>query len=96
MGNAFKALMLVLFLGLCVVGAAFVVQNSARTTQLSLNLGVAAWELRQPVSVMGLIGLTFGLGTLLGALPMFLRARTLKSRVRTLEREVAMNDSGGF
>ena len=96
MGNAFKGLMLVLFLGLCVVGAAFVAQNSARTTQLSLNLVVAAWELRQPVSVMGLLGLAFGAGAFVGALPMFLRSRALKSRVRTLEREVAMHDTGGF
>lgn len=48
------------------VAALFVVQNSARTTQLSLNLGFAAWELAKPVNLPALMGICLGTGWLAG------------------------------
>ncbi len=48
------------------VAALFVVQNSTRTTQLSLNLGFAAWELARPVNLPVLMGICIGAGWLTG------------------------------
>jgi hypothetical protein len=73
----------------------FVVQNAQRTTQLSLDLWVRAWELQGPVSVPALMGLCFGTGLLLGGGFFWLRAAAAWRRVRVLERQVALQDRGG-
>lgn len=44
----------------------FVMQNLDRTSNLSLNLGVGAWELEQAWPVPALLALTFGLGFVMG------------------------------
>ena len=72
----------------------FVVQNGARTTQLSLDLGFAAWQLQQPMQVPALIGIAFGSGLVLGALPLWLRGIAQRRRVRELERQVALSTDG--
>jgi len=79
-------------LGILVVAAAvlFSVQNSTRTTQLSFDLGVAAWQLQQPVSVPALIGACFGAGVLVGVIAMGFRVAHLTSKVRQLEQQVAV------
>ncbi|MCA9492826.1 MAG: hypothetical protein KC621_22990 [Myxococcales bacterium] len=75
--------------------ALFAVQNSSRTTQLSFDLGVAAWQLSEPVSVPALIAVCVGIGFLLGAVPLGLRSLRLGSRVRELEANVAVNQALG-
>lgn len=74
--------------------ALFAVQNSARTTQLSLDLGVVAWQLQQPVPVPALLGIAFGLGLVAGFLPLALRSFRLAARVRELESQEAMTRAG--
>lgn len=55
-------LLLVLFLG-----ALFVVQNATLTSPLGLNLGFAAWELREPAPVPALMVGSMVVGLALGA-----------------------------
>jgi len=83
---------IVLVLVLIVVGliALFVVQNSARTTQLSLDLGFAAWQLGTPISVTLLIGASILIGFLVGATLFVPRLLRLGRQVRSLERQVAL------
>jgi uncharacterized integral membrane protein len=71
-------------------GALFVVQNSARTTQLSLDLGAAAWQLERPVPIPTLIGVCFGAGLLLGGGWGGMRILRLSSRIRQLEQQAAL------
>ncbi|MCO4747762.1 MAG: LapA family protein [Proteobacteria bacterium] len=78
------------------VGSAFVAQNSLRTTQLSLNLKFAAWELAEPVSVMALMGGAFAVGLLLGSGFFMWRNWGVKAQVRDLKRQLAVTDAGGF
>ena len=68
----------------------FVVQNSARRTQLSLDLGVAAWQLAEPVPVVWLVAAAFALGFALAAAWLGVRSMQLSSRVRRLEQEIAL------
>jgi uncharacterized integral membrane protein len=77
---------------LLAVGASalFAVQNSARRTQLSFDVGVAAWQLEQPVPIPALLGGVLVGGLVLGALPMALRSARLAARVRELESREAM------
>jgi len=83
------ALLLVLAVVVLVVGM-FWVQNSARTTQLSLDLGFAAWQLKQPVPVPALVAASAGVGFLLGFLPMWVRSLARGRRLRRLESQVAV------
>lgn len=85
---AFVAVVLV---ALIAIGALFSVQNAERTVVLSLDLGVAAWQIRDPVPVPALIGVCFGAGFLLGGLLVSIRAVRLSSRVRTLEQQLAIS-----
>ena len=81
--------------------AAFAVQNSARTTELSFDVAVAAWKLSRPISVPALMALCAGGGALVAwALGLASRVR-LQRRVRMLEQESALRgapppaDAGG-
>lgn len=87
---------ILLLLILAVVGVIvlFVVQNSARATQLSLDLGFAAWQLADPVPVVALVGGAFGLGFVIGAGWFGIRSMQLSSKVRRLEQEIALSGSG--
>ena len=67
-----------------VVGTLFVLQNGARETQLSLDLGFRAWELRRPVTVPALIAVSFAAGLLVAAVPLGLRSLRLQSKLRRL------------
>jgi hypothetical protein len=76
------------------IGALFVLQNAGRTTQLSLDLYVAAWQLSQPVSVPALVGVGFGVGAVAGiVLTIPLRGR-LRRRIRSLEQQIALGGDG--
>jgi len=88
------ALLLVLALLVGVVGL-FYVQNSARTTQLSLDLGFAAWRLQQPVTVPALVGASAGIGFLLGFLPMWVRGFARGREVQRLRSQVALQRDTG-
>ncbi len=75
------------------LGLLFAVQNGGRQTQLSLDLGVAAWQLQQPLAVPVLIAVCFGTGVVTGAALMGVRAMRQGSRVRRLEQELAVNSA---
>jgi uncharacterized integral membrane protein len=85
-------LIIVLVLVVIVVGLIllFVVQNSARTTQLSLDLGFAAWKLDTPVQVTLLIGVSFLVGFLGGVVLFVPRLLRQGRQVRSLERQVTL------
>lgn len=90
---------LILILGALVAVVAFVawlfiVQNSQRTTGLSLDLYFAAWQLQRPIAVPALLGITFGSGFALGAILFLARASALSRKVRDLERRAALGDTG--
>ena len=68
-----------------VVGTLFVLQNGARETQLSLDLGFRAWELRRPITVPALIAVCFTSGLIVAGIPLGLRSLRLQSKVRRLE-----------
>lgn len=78
-----------------VVGAMFWIQNSNRTTQLSLDLGFAAWQLEREVPVLALLGGALLAGLVVGALPSWWRARSLAGRVRELESQQALGQALG-
>ena len=67
------------------VGALFVLQNGERATQLSLDLGFRAWELRRPITVPLLIAVCFSSGLIVAGVPLGLRSLRLQSKVRRLE-----------
>jgi uncharacterized membrane protein YciS (DUF1049 family) len=72
------------------------VQNSARLTQLSLNLGpVGAWQLTTPVAVPVLIASSFGSGFVIGALVFLGNSMRLSRQVRRLEQQIAVSGSEG-
>lgn len=92
--NGWIALLLLLAVMGAFVGL-FYVQNSARTTQLSLDLGFAAWQLKQPVSVPILVLGSVGGGFLFGFLPTWMRGLARGRRVKQLERQLALHDAQG-
>ncbi len=72
---------------------AFFLQNSARTTVLSFDIGVAAWKLASPISVPALMG-ACGFGGALVALSWTMAGRmALGRRLRQLEQEAALRGS---
>ena len=85
---------LVLLALLVGVAALFVIQNGDRTTQLSLNLFVYAFELKDPVQIPVLIGITSGIGFALGFLPMLFWGAGRARRARQLEQEIALASRG--
>ena len=79
------------FLGFCFVGAAFAIQNAGRTTELSLNLGVAAWALAEPVRVPTLMGACVLAGAMVAAAAGWARTTRLRRRVEELEQQALLN-----
>jgi hypothetical protein len=77
------------------VAVLFTIQNSARTTQLSLDLWLAAWQLERPVPVPALLWGTLLVGLLVGAVPLWLRSLRLAGRVRELESRQALDQALG-
>jgi uncharacterized integral membrane protein len=89
--NAYGAIAaLVAVAVLLFVAYLFVLQNSARTTQLSLDLYFTAWQLTTPVSIPALIGLSFATGFLIAAAAFGVRMARLSRRLRKLEQEIAL------
>ena len=69
---------------------AFTVQNSSRTTQLSLDVGLAAWKLVDPAPIPMLMWGCFALGTVVTWSLGMRRNLVLSRRVRQLEQEMAL------
>jgi hypothetical protein len=73
-------------------GTLFVVQNSARTTQLSFNLlGLAAWQLERPMPVPALMGVSAGVGFGVGLILLGVVSGRQATRIRKLEQQIAIS-----
>ncbi len=72
----------------------FTVQNSSRTTGLSFDLYVYAWQLDRPVAVPLLLWSTFGAGLLLAGVYGWSRSRGLARRVAQLQQEALLKSAG--
>jgi len=92
--TAFGIVVLVIF-----VAILFTIQNSARTTDLSLDLGLVAFHLKEGLPVPVLLWSCLGLG-LLGGAVVGLRMRSGAMRkVRELEQQLArasLGDDNGW
>lgn len=76
-------------------GWLFWIQNSSRTTQLSLDLWFAAWQLSEPVSIPVLVAGSFAAGLALGVLLLGLPSWRNGRRARRLEAELALAGAAG-
>jgi uncharacterized integral membrane protein len=92
--NGWIAVLLLLAVVVSLAGL-FYVQNSARTTQLSFDLGFAAWQLTSAKPVPALLLGAAGGGFLLGFLPMWLRGFARARKIKQLERQLALQDGRG-
>jgi hypothetical protein len=68
MKQTWMTLKILLYLTLVAVPILFVIQNRERSTELSLDLGFAAWKLADPVSIPYLLAGTLVVGVLFGLL----------------------------
>lgn len=99
MGARVVMLAITAVLGLCGAGVAvlFFMQNSARTTQLSLDLWLAAWQLGEPISVTALMGGAFGVGFVTCGVLATWRSLVSRRKMRKLQQHLALGgDSGSF
>lgn len=79
-----------LVVGVLGVLALFWVQNMGRTTQLSLDFGLFAWQLSEPIAITNLVGLAFTAGLVCGVLPFATLTVKSRRRARRLEQELAV------
>lgn len=82
-------------LALVGLGGLFWVQNSSRTTQLSLDLGFVAWQLAEPVTVPVLIAGSFSVGLLVGMLLFAIPATRNARKASRLQAELALTAGEG-
>lgn len=88
-------LKLLLLTAVALVIVAFTMQNMSRTTQLSLDLYVAAWKLARPIAVPVLVWAAFGSGLVLAGVWGWVRGLALARKVRKLEQELALGSTRG-
>lgn len=81
-----------LLLGLAVV--MFTIQNLSRTTLLSFDMYVYAWQIARPVPVPWIMWGSFGVGVLLTSVISWGRQRRLKKTVSRLEQEALLRSAG--
>lgn len=81
---------MVMVLGVMGVLGLFWVQNMGRTTQLSLDFGLFAWQLAEPIAITNLVGVAFAAGLACGMLPFATLSLRSSRRARRLERELAV------
>ena len=77
------------------LAALFVIQNGGRTTQLSLDLYVIAWQLKAPVPVSLLTLASFAVGALLGGGVFGLRWLSASRRAANLQRRLDLSSGPG-
>lgn len=82
------ALLLIFTVLLAAVCFQFGVENSQRTTTVSLRLFFGGWELSEPVSVVRVIVVSFGAGALLVGIPAIARIIQLSSRLRRMSNDL--------
>jgi hypothetical protein len=75
-------------------GLLFCIQNAARTTQLSLDLGFVAWQLERPVALPLVMGVCFLTGLGVGWVVASVSAAQRASRIRQLELNAAISGTG--
>ncbi len=76
------------------MSALFVVQNMGRTTQLSIDFGVAAFQLPQPVEVPVLMGVCLLVGIVCGAVAFIPGRMAANKKARRLEQQLALGGDG--
>jgi hypothetical protein len=99
MGARIVMLVIAAVLGFSGIGAAvlFLMQNSGRTTQLSLDLWLAAWQLGEPVSITTVMGVSFAAGFLVCTVLALWRTLVSRKQVRKLQQQLALSgDSASF
>lgn len=72
------------------VFALFWMQNMGRTTQLSLDFGLFAWQLSEPIAITNLVALAFGAGLFCGVVPFAALSVRTARRARRLEAELSV------
>lgn len=75
------------------VGVLFWIQNSSRTTDLTLDLGLVKVGLEHRISIPNLAALCFGSGFVSGAVLVGIRSLRQASRIRRLEQEQAITSA---
>ena len=89
MGNTGRWFLLIVLVATVAVGALFTIQNSARVTDLSLNLWMVAFELKEPLPIPYLLIGSFGGGLVLAGALGSLNRMGLQRRIRDLEQQAA-------
>ncbi len=84
---------LVLLLLAVSVAILFWIQNSLRTTDLTLDLGLIKLGLEHRISIPNLMGLCFGSGLLCGVGLVGVRSLRQSARIRKLEQEQAITSA---
>ena len=89
MGNTSRWFLLIVLVATVAVGALFTIQNSMRMADLSLNLWVVAFELKQPLPIPYLLIGSFGAGLVLAGALGSINRMGLQRRIRDLEQQAA-------
>ena len=89
MGSTGRWFLLIVLVVTVAVGALFTIQNSSRLTELSLNLWVLAFELKEPLPIPYLLIGSFGVGLVLAGALGSLNRMALQRRIRELEQQAA-------
>ncbi len=89
MGRSGRLLKLILLLIAAAFMALFTIQNLGRTSVLSLDLGVVAYQFAEPQPIPYIVLSAFGIGLLLAGFLGIFQRMALAKRIRELEREAA-------
>ena len=89
MGRSGRLLKLILLLVAAAFAALFTIQNIERTSVLSLDIGVVAYQFAEPQPIPYIALSAFGIGLLLAGFLGIFQRMSLAKKVRELEREVA-------
>jgi uncharacterized integral membrane protein len=90
-GHTGRWFILIVLVLAAAVGALFTIQNGSRVSDLSLDLMVVAYQLKNPAPIPYMLWAAFGSGLLLAGSWGTFQRLGLQRRVRDLEQEVARN-----
>ena len=93
--NTVRWAALVVVLLVITVAVLFTIQNSGRTTDLSLDLWVAAFHLKEAMPLPVLLWTTFGVGVLGGCVVGVRMRSGAMRKIRDLEQQLARASLGG-